>query len=153
MYLVSREANLIMHYHSLAKVKSPCPSEGLRPVSCYPSLQMNKCFTQPYQRCTVGTGDFLYVMLSTVKKKKKKKRLQSKQSPLLSQLNSPSFVSFILLKVFQAKAETPSFHFLENTRNRFTYLSICYYADHANIFTWMPLDNSVKQLWRLCTML
>lgn len=48
-----------MHYHSLAKVKSPCPSEGLRPVSCYPSLQMNKCFTQPYQRCTAGTGALL----------------------------------------------------------------------------------------------
>lgn len=35
---------------------------------------------------------------------------------------------------------------------RFTYLSICYYADHGNIFTRMPLDNSVKQLGRLCTM-
>lgn len=35
---------------------------------------------------------------------------------------------------------------------RFTYLSICYYADYGIIFTRMPLDNSIKQLWRLCTM-
>lgn len=45
----------------------------------------------------------------------------------------------------------PSFFFREH-KVRFTYLSICYYADYGNIFTWMPLDNSTKQLWRLCTM-
>lgn len=32
----------------------------------------------------------------------------------------------------------------------FTYLSICYYADYyGNIFTWMPLDNSIKTIMKI----
>lgn len=53
--------------------------------------------------------------------------------------SSPLFFLLLLLPLWELKV-------------RFTYLSICYYADHGNIFTRMPLDNSVKQLGRLCTL-
>lgn len=35
---------------------------------------------------------------------------------------------------------------LSEHKVRFTYLSICCYADCGNVFTRMPLDNGVKQL-------
>lgn len=94
-----------MHYHSLAKVKSPCPSEGLRPVSCYPSLQMNKCFTQPYQRCTVGTSVSLQYMGLSKNKNKNRSAIKSITFLVLAALiqDHCPFISFILLKTRPSK--------------------------------------------------
>lgn len=116
---------------------------------------MNKCFTQPYQRCTVGTSAPIYTLLWTGQENRSVIKAIISRSWLETLMITvlfpdKNFLNSNLLSFFSLSLSLllP----LREHKVRFTYLSICYYADYGNVFTRMPLDTSVKQLWRLCTM-
>lgn len=74
---------------------------------------MNKCFTQPYQRCTVGTSALLYMLLRTVRKAGPRNQ-SNHLSVLTGDVNAHALLSWWNCCCWTI---TPSFFFRsENTR-------------------------------------
>lgn len=119
----------------------------LRPVSCYPSLQMNKCFTQPYQRRTPGCRGRTAAqskpsraptstLLRPLGEKKKKSFLKKKREKTVT-FFLLFFLPFPLGPPPPPRAQGAHFYISEH-------LPLCRFRRRT--FARMPLDSGVKQL-------
>lgn len=101
----------------------------LRPVSCYPSLQMNKCFTQPYQRRTPGCRGRTAAQSKPSRPRRRRFSVLfvKKKSFLKKKRKNCNLLSFVFFSPSPSALLRPR----EHKVRIFTYLSICHYADFA----------------------